>query len=79
MIQNALEKWNSILLTHFPSTSSWRNNVGVETSSVSIESFLDSLMSAQMSAMAACSPFEMGPGLKHTLQSLVQLVADLVM
>lgn len=79
MIQNALEKWNTILLTNFPSTSSWHNNAGDETSSLSIESFLDSLVSTQMSAMAASNPFEMGPGLKHTLQSLVQLVADLVM
>lgn len=77
-VQEAVEKWNSLLLTHFPSTTSWRTKSSDGTEG-SIETFLDSLVTAHLSAMSSNYPFDIAPALKHTLQSLVQLAADLVL
>lgn len=74
-VKKALEKWNNIGLTNFPSASSWKTSCLIE---VGTENFLDSLVSAHLLAMCGGVALDIAPSLKHTLHSLVQLVADLL-
>ena len=74
-MKKALEKWNNIVLTNFPSASSWKTSCLIE---VGTESFLDSLVSAHVFAVCSGSTLDIAPALKHTLHSLVQLAADLL-
>ena len=75
-VKKALEKWNNIVLTNFPSATSWKpSSCLIE---VGTESFLDSLVSAHLFAVCSGATMEIAPALKHTLYSLVQLAADLL-
>lgn len=75
-MKKALEKWNNIVMTSFPSASSWKTSACLIE--VGTESFLDSLVSAHLSAVCSAGSMEIAPALKHTLQSLIQLTAELL-
>ena len=75
-VKKALEKWNSIVMTTFPSASSWKTSTCLIE--IGTESFLDSLVSAHLSAVCSAGSMEIAPALKHTLHSLVQLTAELL-
>ena len=75
-VKKALEKWNGIVMTNFPSASSWKPSACLIE--IGTENFLDSLVSAHLFAVCSGGSMEIAPALKHTLHSLVQLTADLL-
>lgn len=75
-VKKHLEKWNNIVLTNFPSASSWKTSSCLIE--VGTENFLDSLVSAHVLAVCSGNILDIAPALKHTLHSLVQLAADLL-
>ena len=77
-VQSAVDRWGGLQLTHFPSSSSWCSKTADSAATADIDTFFDSLVTAHMAAMSSGLPFDTAPGLKHTLQSLVQLAAELV-
>ena len=74
-VKKALEKWNNIGLSNFPSGSMWKASC---LSAFGTEGFLDTLVSAHLDAMCSGGTLDIAPALRHTLHSLVQLTADLL-
>ena len=74
-MKKALEKWNNIGLSSFPSGSLWKTSC---MTAFGTEGFLDTLVSAHLDATCSGGALDIAPALKHTLHSLVQLTADLL-